>query len=777
MPGNKVRILAAILAAGLTGTMVAQPAQAVSPDIVISEVYGGGGNASAPWRNDFIELYNRGASTVSLTGWSVQYASSTGSSWQRTNLSGSMLPGRRYLIQEGSGGAVGTLLPAPDATGAIAMSATAGKVALLTNTTLLTCSTGCATLPAVRDFVGFGAANSYEGTGPAPALSNTTSAHRAGAGATDTDQNSVNFTAAAPTPVNSTGGATRIREIQGGSHISPKNGQVVTGVPGIVTSVSGTGFWMQDNAPDGAVSTSEGIFVYTVSAPGRAVGDSVTVNGTVSEFRPGGTGGTTNLTLTEIVTPTVTLVSTGAALPAPIVVGSGGRVPPAAVIDNDATGSVETSGSFDPTVDGIDFWESLEGMRIQLNSPAVVGARRPTGEVVVVPVGSGVRTTRGGIAIQASDFNPERIVVDDLLAATPSVDVGDTLSGAVVGVVDYSFGNFRMLPAVTPAVIDGGITAETTDLPGATELSVATFNVENLDPGDAQAKFNQLAAVIVANLRSPDLVALEEVQDNDGASNTAVVAADVTLNRLVTAISAAGGPAYSWRQISPTDDADGGEPGGNIRVAFLYRTDRGLAFTDRPGGTATAATTVSNVGGQPQLSFSPGRINPANAAWASSRKPLAGEFTWNGRRIFAIATHFNSKGGDQPLFGHAQPPVRSSETQRHQQATQVRAFVDQLRAVNANANIIVLGDLNDFEFSTTTSILTTGGALVDLPATLPVAERYTYVFDGNAQVLDHILLSPALAGIAYEYDIVHVNSEFMTQVSDHDPQVVRLPLP
>lgn len=255
------------------------------------------------------------------------------------------------------------------------------------------------------------------------------------------------------------------------------------------------------------------------------------------------------------------------------------------------------------------------------------------------------------------------------------------------------------------------------------------------------------------------------------------MAADQTLNKLAAAISAAGGPAYSWRQINPTDDADGGEPGGNIRVAFLYRTDRGLSFTDRAGGTATAATTVSNVGGQPQLSFSPGRVDPQNSAFGSSRKPLAGEFTWNGRRVFVIANHFNSKGGDDPLFGHIQPPVRSSETQRHQQATIVRDFVDDIRAVDPNAAIVVLGDLNDFEFSQTTSILTAGGALTDLPATLPTAERYTYVFDGNSQVLDHILISPSLAATAYAYDVLHVNSEFAAQISDHDPQVVRLPLP
>jgi hypothetical protein len=143
--------------------------------------------------------------------------------------------------------------------------------------------------------------------------------------------------------------------------------------------------------------------------------------------------------------------------------------------------------------------------------------------------------------------------------------------------------------------------------------------------------------------------------------------------------------------------------------------------------------------------------------------------------VFVVANHFNSKGGDQPLNGRFQPPARSSEPQRHAQAQVVRDFTDRLLAADRRARVVVLGDLNDFEFSRTTDILTAGGGLVDLPRTLPPPERYTYVFEGNSQVLDHILISPALARRgAYEYDIVHLGSEYPDQVSDHDPQVVRL---
>ena len=130
-----------------------------------------------------------------------------------------------------------------------------------------------------------------------------------------------------------------------------------------------------------------------------------------------------------------------------------------------------------------------------------------------------------------------------------------------------------------------------------------------------------------------------------------VVDANVTLDRLVAAIQAAGGPTYSYRQINPVDHQDGGEPGGNIRVGFLFRTDRGLAFVDRPGGDSTTAVAVVAGPNGPELSVSPGRVAPTNTAWNSSRKPFAAEFTYNGHKLFVIVNHFNSKGGDQGLFG------------------------------------------------------------------------------------------------------------------------------
>jgi len=179
-----------------------QPASAVSPDIVISQVYGGGGNTGATLKNDFIELYNLGANPVDVTGWTVQYGSSGGTTWgNRTTLSGTIQPGHYYLIQEAAGSGGTTNLPTPDATGTIALSATAGKVALVNNSTAL--SGACPTDTSIVDFVGYGSANCSETT-PTPTLSNTTAALRNGNGSVDTDNNASDFTVGAPNPRNST---------------------------------------------------------------------------------------------------------------------------------------------------------------------------------------------------------------------------------------------------------------------------------------------------------------------------------------------------------------------------------------------------------------------------------------------------------------------------------------------------------------------------------------------------------------------------------------------
>lgn len=607
---------------------------------------------------------------------------------------------------------------------------------------------------------------------------------------------------------------TRTFDIQGAAHRSPLLGQSVQNVPGIVTAKRSNGFYLQDETGDGIAATSDAVFVFTGTGGIGAVqvGDKVTVSGTVSEFRPG-TDNAANVSLstTQITSPTVTVVSSGNTLPASVVIGAGGRVPPTETIDGATTQiNIETTGDFNPATEGIDFYESLEGMRVQVNNAVTSGLTRvftsggsvTNREVHVLADGgttSTNRSSRGAIVVRAGDLNPERILLNDNLLSgdqpgepvLPEVGVGASFSGATTGILAYDFNAYRVLLTNLPAVTPSTLTKETTDLtPTSTaQLTMGTFNVENLDPTDGDARFAAIADAIVTNLKNPDLLSLEEVQDNDGAganqapptNSSTVVASDVTLQKIVDAIVAKGGPTYSYRVIDPVDDADGGEPGGNIRVAFLFRTDHGLSFVDRGDGSVNRSTTavaVTNVSGQPELSLSPGRIDPANTAWNASRKPLVGEFEFQGQKLFVIANHFNSKGGDQPLFGRYQPPTLSSEAQRVNQATLVRNFVTDLLTIDPKANVAVMGDLNDFQFSAPLNVLKGAAnpatALTALIETLPENERYSYVFDGNAQTLDHILVSPALNAKVRGFDSVHMNSEFTDQLSDHDPLVARV---
>jgi hypothetical protein len=188
------------------GALLAAPfAHGATSNVVVSQIFAGGGNAGATYTNDFVELFNRGAAAVNVTGWTVQYASGASASWQTTTLSGSIAPGRYYLVQLASTAAVGSPLPAADATGTANLATAGGKVALVRDTVALTCGAtagSCSSAPLVEDLVGYGSATDYEGVGPAPALGSTTAALRAGGGCTDTNANATDFSAVTPAPRN-----------------------------------------------------------------------------------------------------------------------------------------------------------------------------------------------------------------------------------------------------------------------------------------------------------------------------------------------------------------------------------------------------------------------------------------------------------------------------------------------------------------------------------------------------------------------------------------------
>ncbi|QKW05818.1 endonuclease/exonuclease/phosphatase family protein [Streptomyces sp. NA04227] len=572
----------------------------------------------------------------------------------------------------------------------------------------------------------------------------------------------------------------RVHDVQGETRTSPLAGQQVTDVPGVVTGVrtyGSKGFWIQDTEGDGDEATSEGVFVFTSSAPQVAVGDKVLVDGTVTEYVPGGAN-SGNQSLTEITEPTVTVESSDNELPEAELLDAE-SVPDAYSPEGEGEDGSVNGLPLRPDTYALDRYESLEGMNVRIGTSRVITATDAHYELWVTVKPKERPTERGGSLYNGySAQNGGRLQIQSLIPAAdqafPKADVGDTLAGRTEGPLDYSqFGGYTLTARSLGAVEKGGLKRESTRPQQRDQLAVATYNVENLDPTDPQSKFDRLAEAVVRNLAAPDVLALEEIQDNNGAKNDGTVAADATLEKFTAAIEAQGGPRYEWRSIDPVDKADGGEPGGNIRQVFLFNPDR-VSFTDRPGGTATDAVEVRENGdGKAALSASPGRISPDADAWKNSRKPLAGEFVFRGRTVFVIANHFASKGGDQALHSQFQPPVRGSEEQRHQQAREVNSFVKDLLSVQKNARVITLGDINDFEFSATTRLLEDDRALYSAIKSLPKKARYSYVYQGNSQVLDQILVSPAVRDRGFSYDSVHINAEFAEQNSDHDPQVLR----
>jgi hypothetical protein len=839
-----VRALVLTLFAALTAAAPALAASAPPNEIVISEFRTRG---PAGGNDEFIELRNRSAQPVDISGWRLQgcASGSPGNASTRVTVGSDiqLQAGGSYLFaNDASGGYSGTVAPDETyGTGITDFAATNFAGIQIVDTANV-----------VRDGVGAPNSPCREGTGIlTPGANGDNSFERIG-GTQDTNDNLTDFAGPKPgNPQNSGGNTTgqppinglRIHDIQGRQHLSPYRGSFALLVPGVVTARRFNGFYFQDPQPDTDPRSSEGVFVFTGATPpaSAAVGSAVLVSGRVTEFRggctpscaapdfPSGNFGSSaffNLTTTELDRATVAPDPAGGGSIAPTVVGAGGRVPPRTVIDNDTpdpqadepplvTGNVEDKSgppldtanqdaTFDPAQDGIDFYESLEGMLTRINNAVVaaptttfsVGAANENSELPVLADNgrdASLRSPRGPVLVRSfddrspreyrlGDFNPERIILNDPVARdsgeapAPQADVRDRFDGPIDAVVDYSFGNYKFLARSFPPLRDGGLTPERAPLAHRSELSVASYNVENLDPVNDAERMQRIARQIVENLRAPDIIGVEEMQDFDG-EGPGGPAGDATFTALVQAIADQGGPDYDYRQIDPVANQDGGAPNANIRVGFLFRPER-VSFVDRPGGTATTPTEDDPAERGAQLTFSPGRIDPANEVWADSRKPLAGEFVFRGRRLFVVANHFASKGGDAALFGRFQEPYRPSEIQRQGQARVVNDWVERLLDADRFARVIVLGDLNDFEFSESLSLLERGGhgsgfELVDLWRLLPEREHYSYVFEGNGQVLDHILVSPRLLLPLPEFGPVHMNSEFADQQSDHDPPVAR----
>ena len=198
------KLLVLLTVIGVLAAAASSASGSGAGSIVVSEVFAAGGNSGAPYTNDYVELFNRGASAVSITGWNLQYSSATATTWASTALTGSVPAGGHYLVQLASGGTNGSALPAPDATGTSNLAVSGGKVQVV--------NAGAG----VEDLVGWGSATLYEGGAAAPALSSTTALVRGGSFCTDADDNSSDFTTGTPDPLNSSASAAACSQSGGG---------------------------------------------------------------------------------------------------------------------------------------------------------------------------------------------------------------------------------------------------------------------------------------------------------------------------------------------------------------------------------------------------------------------------------------------------------------------------------------------------------------------------------------------------------------------------------
>lgn len=559
---------------------------------------------------------------------------------------------------------------------------------------------------------------------------------------------------------------TLISEIQGEGDMSPLDGQRVETVVGVVTAVlPGRGFYIQepDSFPATPPSVSRAVFCLSMRNTGLKPGDAVAVSGKVLEdYWRGRSSGDLSITSLRVSGDILHLDCPEATAwtVSPVVLGKNGRLAPDRHI----------------YPDGMDFYESLENMLITIPRPMVVGGVHTAyGEIAVAPDdGQDIsnRNSRGGATISANDDNPEVLFIDVIETPAPLTidnpympEVGDRYDGEITGVLYYSFGTYKLLPTEPlPPVIPGNLPRETSDLAsGATagDLSFATFNVENLWAGAPAEKFADLADTIANALHGPDIMNLQEVQDNNGElTDDGTTDASQTWETLTSAIAAAGGPDYLWADIAPENNKDGGAPGANIRTGFLYNPQR------------------------VELADGPFLLAPDDPSFADSRKPLAAWFALSGdpgTRFLVVNLHLTSKGGDTSPWGSIQPPVYHSEERRLRQTQAIVAALENIAGKQglslSTLPLIIAGDMNEFYFRSPLQAFINAGLVAPAVELLPQEEIYSYVYQHNSQALDHVFISPSLwknDDVAVDY--VHRYSEYLygERMTDHDPLLMLL---
>ncbi len=760
------RLLLARLAALLPMALLAVAAPVHAADVVISQVYGGGGNSGATYKNDFIEIFNKSAAAVAVGGWSVQYVSATGTgTWALTAIpGGTVIPAGGYLLIQQAAGTGGTVnLPTPDVIGTLAMGGTAGKVALANTSTALTGASP--TGGAVVDLVGYGPTATGSETSPTAVLTNSTAALRNGNGCTDTDNNNADFTVSAPTPRNSSttlnvcsggggggGGGTatprKIYEIQGSGATSPYATQSVI-TSGVVTKVNNNGFFMQDAAGDGNPLTSDGIFVFTgaTAYPAVAVGNLVEVTGTVVEFNVGSSTDTLAHTVTEISpVSSITLTSSG----------------------NTITPTVIT---LPETV--ADELERYEGMLVTINGPLTIGQNYFLGRYGQMTLSAGGRLQtptnryRPGTAAYLALVNQNArssIILDDgssLQNPNPTpyqvagLDRAGNTIATLTGVVDYGLatasatgaGDYKIHPTVAPVFVASNARTTTPPAVGG-NVKLGSFNVLNFfttftNGATASGQTGQGCslggAVSASNCRGAD--SLGEFLRQRA--------------KIVEAIAAINADAYGLMEIQN----NGSVAAQNLVDALNAKVGAGTyaVVADPVSGTGDDAIKTAII-------YKPSRMAPfggalSDTAAINNRPTLAQTFVMaNGEKFTLMVNHLKSKSGcGSGADADAGDGQGCYNGTRVAQAQRLRTFVAQVQASSGSKDVLLVGDFNAYAQEDPIHDLTSNGYVDQIGAFN--AFEYSYVFDGAAGYIDHAITTSEMSSKVAFATHWHINAD------------------
>lgn len=548
---------------------------------------------------------------------------------------------------------------------------------------------------------------------------------------------------------------TPINRIQGEGLWSPYAGDTVR-TRGVVTGHSRRGFFIQDPQPHSDPAISDAVFVYS---PRRKppTGVFLELEATVIDYVSGDTG----KPVTQLKMRDGTLLEEEAD-PIEAFVLTAQNVP---------------AGNSELAI----FLNGLEGMLLGIEAGATfIQASNPFGDYVVSlkdDALSEFRTVHGGVVMDAEQSErwfPSFRVID--YADAPRLNVGATLLSAITGPLNFRSGSYQIAVNHAIEVKPSHIDIEKTKLLSVdnhlTILTLNSFNLDtqiesaekvknpNLDIDDdvGDGRFDSLASAVVSQAGKPDIIALQEVQDNDGAELSTEVQANKTLELLAQVIAKIGGPNYAWVDIPPLLNSDGGQPGGNIRNAYLFNKDR--------------VELVEN---------SVRRLGENSEAFEGSRKPLVAHFKLKtvASPLALVNLHLASKRHQHSIFSPENPGFDPQQSRRVQQASIVRDLI--LELADQNIDYLVTGDFNDFEDSPTLRAML-GEESVNLVKSLPKQQRYDYNHRGKLHVLMHAIVSKKMAADQRaEYEILHGNEllgvrpgDLGTKPSDHAYVISRI---